>query len=206
MTYKSPFFVVEEFLSPLACEDIVSHINFTVPDMDTNDRPIKTHTTNDLAQSIIFNSLEPLIPRIEQYYNFEYKGTETMSFEWYAQDVEGTFACENSAFVRGKWLRVRPRDVSAILFLSDYNDRMPFEDEYEVYGGKLEFPQHQFGFLPRRGTLIAYPSDPHFINMTAAVLAGDLYQARMHIAAQAPLIYQPSDFPGDFTKWFADNM
>ena len=90
------------------------------------------------------------------------------------------------------------------MFLSDYSENYPFDSDYEVYGGKLEFPQHDFGFNPERGTLIMYPSGPHFINAFSEVLAGDLFAARFHFGTHMPFLYNPEEFPGDYTNWFSD--
>jgi hypothetical protein len=136
------------------------------------------------------------------YYQQAYKGTERMQFEWYPEGCTSEFVCENSEFLRQKWLRTKARDFTCILFLSDYQEKIPFEQEFEVYGGKLEFVQHKFGFNPKRGTLIVFPSDPHFINITTPILAGDLFQVRIQIAAKSPYLYNPQDFPGNYTTWF----
>ena len=47
-----------------------------------------------------------------------------------------------------------------------------------------------------------FPSSPHFINATTDVTYGDLFQARFHISAQAPYLYDPKEFPGTYTDWF----
>jgi hypothetical protein len=90
------------------------------------------------------------------------------------------------------------------LFLTDYNDKPPFDEDYEVFGGKLEFPQHQFGFNPQRGTLIAFPSEPHFINMVSSILVGSLYLTKFHIATKSPLLYDPNKFPGNYNTWLRE--
>jgi hypothetical protein len=92
-----------------------------------------------------------------------------------------------------------------VLFLSDYQESPSFDSEYEVYGGKLEFPQHAFGFNPRRGTLVLFPSDPHFINVTSDVFVGELFQSRLQLAASTPYFYDSEMFPGNYTQWFAGN-
>lgn len=200
---KSPFYVVEGFISPLMCEDIVDMLDYNIPDQDKDGKDIPSTRSCEAAEEILFNKLQYLLPELQAYYKFIYKGTERLSFEWYPQDTKGEIHAENSTFVRGKWLRTRQRDLTAVLFLSDYQDNIPFDEEFEVYGGKLEFPQHQFGFNPQRGTLIVFPSDPHFINLTAKAVLGDAHQVRFHVAAQTPLLYDPKQFPGDFRKWFA---
>jgi len=201
-TPKSPFLVIENFISPLMCEQLVDACDFDFPDYDAKGNPIKMLRGHEENQEIIYERILPLIPKIEQYYEFEYEGMEAMVFEWYSPGVISDLHCENSQYLRKKWVQTQMRDFTGILFLSDYNDNVPFDSDYEVYGGKLEFPQHQFGFNPQRGTLIFYPSGPHFINANAPILVGDLYQAKIHIAGPKPYLYDPTQFPGDYTTWF----
>jgi hypothetical protein len=202
MKPTSPFYVIEDFVSPLLCEELLEMCNFTVPDVDKFDKNVVTITSNDRAEEIIYEQLQLHMPNIQSHYSIQYKGTEPILFEWYTEGCVGTMAVENSVFVRGKWLRTKARDLSAILFLNDYQEGNGFDSEYEVYGGKLEFPQHQFGFNPQRGTLVVFPSDPHFINVTSKVQAGELVQARIQISAQSMYLYDPSKFPGNYLSWF----
>ena len=126
-----------------------------------------------------------------------------MDFEWYPPGASKDVHCENSSFTKAKkWLRHRDRDLSFVLFLSSWQPTVPFDGDFECKGGKLEFPQHNFGFNPERGTLIVFPSSPHFINATAMVEAGELHQVRFHMAGMLPYMYDPSDFPGDYMSWF----
>jgi len=203
MQANSPFKVYSEFLSPLQCEHIIDDLDLTYPDITDNLIPWTTLHNND-AEELIFNKLQPLIPEIEHHYGLKYRGSKEMLFEWYPTGAEGNFVCENSKRVNDKWARVYDRDITCMLFLVDYHDKEDFNDDWECYGGKLEFPQHGFGFQPQRGTLIIYPSDPHFINITTSVAAGDLVQVRWSIAAQKPYLYDHTGFPGDYTNWFID--
>lgn len=201
----SPFHIIQDFISPMMCEDIVYELNFTVPDVDLDHKPQKTIRSNDKAEDLIFDRIQKIIPDLEERYKIKYEGTERIIFEWYSEGCVGEpVHCENSEFLRSKWLRIKNRDLSAILFMSDFQETIPFDQDFEVYGGKLEFAQHAFGFNPERGTLIVFPSSPHFINATNQILAGDLYQARFHIAASVPFLYQPVDFPGDFASWLQE--
>lgn len=201
-TAKSPFLVVQDFLSPKVCESIADNLGFYSPDINEEGKPIKMFRHDDHGQEIIFNRLQSYISTIESHYNVEYKGTEQMIFEYLAQGTVTEPICENSNYVSKKWARTKNRDLTAVLFFSDYNRHVPFDGDYEVYGGKLEFPQHGFGFNPVRGVLIVYPSGPHFINANAAIVAGDLYQVRIHMATHLPYLYNPHDFPGDYRSWF----
>lgn len=202
MEPKSPFLIYREFCSPLLCEQIVDHLDLTVPDVNTSGVPIRFVKHDEKMEAILFERFDVLRPQIEQYYDIEIRGTERMTFEWWPQGSEGELTCENSNYLRKKWLRTRDRDVTAIAFFSQHQETIPFEHEFEVYGGKLEFPQWDFGFVPERGTLIMYPSDPHFINKIAPVLAGDVILVRFHIAAAMPYLFDPKKFPGDYKIWF----
>lgn len=199
---KCPFLIYEDFLSPKRCEFIVDSLGFYAPDTDTEGNPIKMSRHHEGSERVIFDRLESYIPNITKYYEIGYRGTEQMSFEYLAEGTVSEPVCENSNYINKQWARTKDRDLTGILFLSDYNDNPPFDSDYEVYGGKLEFPQHGFGFNPQRGTLIVYPSGPHFINANAAILAGDLFQVRMHIAADIPYMYDPKKFPGNYKTWF----
>lgn len=204
---KSPFILKQSFLSPLLCEEIVDNLEFLYPDIDENDKPLKSMRGNDKSQEIIYEYLQDLIPEIENRYGIAYDGTMRMMFEWYPQACKGEEPhCENSDYVRGKWIRTRERDITCVVFMSDYQEKTPFDSDFEVYGGKLEFPQHSFGFNPKRGTLVAFPSTPHFINNTTGIIAGDLYQVRFHIAAKTPYEHVVSEYPGDFRNWFKGLM
>lgn len=199
---KSPFFVVQDFVSPQTCEDIVDTLEFVTPDVDKDDNEVLTIKTNEAAEQVIYERFLNILPQIEEYYGIDYKGMERINFEWFPQGSMGEHHAENANFLRGKWLRTRQRDLTAVLFLSDYQEAEAIELEFEVYGGKLEFPQHKFSFNPTRGTLVIFPSDPHFINITTPVVVGDLYQARIQLAAKNMYIYNPQEFPGNYTMWF----
>jgi hypothetical protein len=199
---KSPFYIVQDFLSPKLCEQFVDNLEMYEPDVNKDDKPIMTIRQNEKIEAHIFERFQQLVPEIEKYYGFEYKGMEHINFEWAAEEFEGGKpVCENSNYLRKKWVRTKTRDITGVIFFSDYQETIPFDNEYECYGGKLEFPQHGFGFNPQRGTLVLYPSDPHFINVTTAVLAGDLFRAKLQIAAETPYIYQPDQFPGNYKEW-----
>ena len=205
-TAKSPFLIFKNFLSPKQCEQIVDDLDFYSPDTDKQGNPIKSYKFKENCQQLIFNRYEPLIDDIMNHYDTQYRGTEQIVFEYFAQGTVGQPLCENSDYLRKKWVRTKNRDLTGLIFLCDYNDDIPYDSEYEVYGGKLEFPQHGFGFNPQRGTMIIYPSDPHFINATSDIIYGDLIQARVQIVTKTPYLYQPAKFPGNYKTWFANHL
>jgi len=202
--FKSPFLIHQEFLSPLLCEEILDLMNITVPDVDFEGNPQPSFRHNKAAEKIVFERFKGLIPTIEDYYRIEYRATEKMFFEWYSEGSSGRPLCDSSEYINKKWIKTKDRDITGIIFLSEFRDTSPFDPDYEVRGGKLEFPQHGFGFNPERGTLVLFPSVPQFINATAPVEAGDLFQIRFHIAAQEPFLYNPLEFPGNYTVWFQE--
>lgn len=204
ITPKSPFFVMQDLLSPKVCEQIIDKVGFYAPDHDENDNPIAMSKTHESSQELVYYPFMETVSSLEEYYGFKHNGTETMQFEFMAEGVEPIPHCENSKYIEKKWARVYNRDFTCVVFLSDYNDEPPFDSDFEVYGGKLEFPQHKFGFNPKRGTMIAYPSGPHFINASSTPIVGDLFQVRFHIACALPFLYQPTDFPGNYLSWFGD--
>lgn len=199
---KSPFYVVQDFLTPKQCEIIVDNLGYYSPDVDKDGKAIKMMRNHEESEKIVYDKFKMLIPTLEEYYGFKHRGTEIMTFEFLAEGVTPEAICDNSKWIKKKWVRTKDRDFSVVLFLSDYQDQLPFDSDYEVYGGKLEFLQHKFGFNPERGTLIVYPSGPHFINATADIIAGDLFQAKFHLAGQSPYLYQPSEFAGNYLTWF----
>lgn len=177
-------------------------VDFTVPDRNIDEKDVLTQRSCNIAEEFLYQHVSKLRSQLISHYDIEYHATEQMSFLWYPQGASGKFECENSEYVRKSWLRVRNRDLTGILFLSDYQSKTPFDGEYEVYGGKVEFPQWKFGFNPTRGTLVVYPSGPHFINVVSPILAGDLFMVKFHIAAKTPLMFDPKKFPGDYKSWF----
>lgn len=201
-TPKSPFYIVRNFLSAKQCEQIVQNLGFMNPDEDVDGNPLKMIRHNEFSESVIYDRFQPIIPDLEKYYDMIHRGTEVVTFEMYPETTINEPTCEACKYLHRKWVKTKDRDFSCVLFLSDYNEDASFDDDFEVYGGKLEFLQHQFGFNPERGTLIVYPSGPHFINVVAPVQVGDLYMAKFHVATHMPYLYQPANFPGDYRTWF----
>lgn len=201
---KSPFYVIPDFISPLMCEEIVDQLDFTIPDLSPSGAPVPSMKTDDDYEAYLFQQFEKYRDSIAAYYDSDHRATSQFAFKWYPVGSKEGMHAENSIYKDGKWMRIYDRDITCVLFLSDHQDKPPFDDDYEVYGGKLEFPQHGFGFNAQRGTLIAFPSVPHFVNGVAPILAGSLYIAKFHIATKVPLMYNPAKFPGDYKTWLRE--
>lgn len=202
MTSKSPFIVIDKFLSPLECEAAVERSFFSFPNRDDKNQPIKSVTRNITTEELILDRMDDVLDFMEDYYGYEHGGILPIEVEHYPEGAksEGT-RCENSLY-NGKWLRVNDQDFTAILFLKDDNTSTNFDDYYEVYGARLQFPNYNFSFHPQRGQLIIFPSNQHFLNATIPPSIGDLYQLRMQFVGMKPYAFDPKMFPGNHTTWF----
>ena len=73
-------------------------------------------------------------------------------------DAENWFAEEK------KWKRVIDRDLSILIYLNE-----------GYQGGEIVFPNFGFGFPPKRGLMIAFPSDCRFVHNANPVRSGVRY-------------------------------
>lgn len=202
---KSPFLVYEEFISPLQCEEVISNNNAIFPNYDKDGNVLPVYSGNKLAEMRIAPKIfEEIVPDIENHYGVDVKGIKSFLIEWYATNFNGSPQprCENSLYINGKWGRCNDHDFTGVIFLNDYQDSTPFDSDFEVYGGKLEFPTHEFSFNPQRGRLVIFPGAPNFINATSKISAGELTQIRFHIATHDLFVYNMNEFPGNYKTWF----
>lgn len=208
---KSPFIVVQDFLSPKMCENILKDINVVSPDTDINGDPKKLERFCLTWDQPIAEKFRELIPDIESRYNCSYRGLEKPVFQYYPENAkvpaEGP-GCENSKFVRKKWVMHKDVDLVGFIWLKDFNENVPLDPRHEIYGGKLEFPAYNFSLMPQRGTLVMFPAGPHFISVISPMLLGDLYQIKLPVCISAKeggrWFYQPSDYPGTWQDWLAE--
>lgn len=212
---KSPFVVVPNFLSPLTCERIAEEIKVVNPTVDLTGRPLKQERHCLNWEMPIAERFREIVPTIEETYDCSYRGLEQPVFQFYPEYSKAPAenpGCENSRFVRKKWVMYKDVDLVGFIWLKDYNDNVPLDPRHEVYGGKLEFthPAHQFSLLPQRGTLVLYPAGPHFITVISPVLLGDLYQIKLNVCVEEKSggrwLYQPAKFPGTWQEWLAGHF
>lgn len=203
MKYKSPFLVIEDFLSPLTCESIVDTLGFGFPDIDAEGKPRKAMTFNRLIEMRLSDDLSDIIELTEQYYTTKIKGIHPLEFEWYPEGCPTSPPkCENSIILGGNWVRANNKDFVGVIFLNDYQETTPFDPDFEVRGGKLQFPTHGFGFNPKRGMLVIFPGNEYFVYGTSGVQVGNLHQIKMYMTSEKPFVYDPNDFPGNYEVWF----
>ncbi len=205
MSTASPFFIVENFISPKECEDITNKIRVKEPVL-VDGVPQKLERFHAECEDLLFSRLTPHIPEIEKQYDLKYKGTEKLVFQYFpvSNQIAENPGCANSQYIRKKWVKTKDRDLTGILWLRDYQNEVPLDIRSEVYGGKLEFPQYQFSLQPKRGMLVLYPAYPNFITAISQVLVGELYCVRFNITADGLWLYDPAKFQGSWTEWFKE--
>lgn len=208
----SPFIVVQDFLSPLTCEKILNDIKVATPDRDVNGDPKKSEHFNLFWEQDIAERFRSVVPQIEQQYKAKYRGLEKPVFQYYPENAKTPAeqpGCENSKYLRKKWVMYKDVDLVGFIWLKDFNDSVPLDNATEVYGGKLEFPVYNFSLVPQRGTLVLFPAGPHFINVISHVLVGDLYQIKLNVCISEEndgrWFYQPTNFPGTWQSWFKEH-
>lgn len=201
---RSPFFVIDELLSPLSCEQIVDEIDFNGFSVDpATSKPTKTTLTNKRCDVLVEDALVQHIDAINRHFGVEVDDVLSIAYEWFPEGCASLPAAADGFTRMGRdWVRSSSEDLVAILFMSQYNTVAPFDSDFEVFGGKLEYPTFGFGFNPTMGSLIVHPAAPNFISTTSPVIVGDLFQARIRLSSRRPVRFDIRDYPGDFRTWF----
>lgn len=209
---RSPFFVIEDAVSPAKCELIIGQLGIRQPSIGEDGKPLKHERLVKDAELVTFiqDAIQPSLGQMEERYDAAIKNFETPLFQQYFEspgspaEIHG---CENARFLRKKWVKVKDIDLVGYLWLKDYNSGVPLDPRFEVYGGKLEFPAYDFSLVPQRGTMVFFPGGPHFITATSPVLVGTLevikVGIKLHLPDGEPWLYQPQAYPGSYQEWFA---
>lgn len=212
-TIHSPFLTFEHFISPAVCERLVGELGIRPTPVAEGEKAIKNERILKDAEYIaLFKGLvQEQVGRIEEKYNATVVGMEPPMFTQYFEDPKNPaehHGCENAKYLRKKWVKTKDVDLVGYLWLKDYGGGVPLDPRMEVYGGKLEFPAYNFSLVPQRGTLVLYPAGPHFITAISPILVGSLEQIKITVKLKAKdgsmFIYQPSNFPGTYQEWFAE--
>ena len=208
---RSPFLVKQDFLSPLLCEKIINEVHIDAPDTDLAGNPKSLERFSLKWEHEIASRFRELVPEIEERYDCTYSRLAAPVFQYFPENAKEPASkpgCENSVYVRKKWVKNKDVDLVGYLWLKDFNGSPPLDPRHEVFGGKLEFPVYNFSLLPQRGTLVIFPAGPHFISVISPVMLGDLYQIKLQVNITTKegvlWLYQPSNFPGKWDEWFKE--
>jgi len=207
---KSPFFVIEDAVSPAKCDVITKQLGISVPSKDEAGYPLKHECFITDAELVGYlqEAIMPSVGDMESRYGGAIKTFETPLFRQYFENPSRPcelHGCENAKFLRKKWVKVKDVDLVGYLWLKDFNSGVPLDPRFEVYGGKLEFPAYDFSLVPSRGTMVFFPAGPHFITAISPVLVGSLEVVKISIKLHVQdgfWEYKPELFPGDYMQWF----
>lgn len=203
MRNRSPFLILNNFLSPLECENYVYASDLSFPNTEVDGTPVKTTFKLPLLQRRVWNRIEQYFSSIESYYNVEIDSVSSIDVEWYPEKcLDEPARCENSLYNGRKWAIRNNYDFTVIVFLKTYNEKTDFDVDFECYGGKLEMINHQFSFNPNRGNAIVFPSNQYFINRTTSPILGDFLQLRFHITCTQRFAYDRNMYMGNYSTWF----
>jgi hypothetical protein len=218
MKIRSPFLIYPEFISPKKCQELVSAVEVKSPNFDQNNNPLKMERHYLEGEDFIYSRLKEKIPEIEDRYDSTFKGAEKMVFQYFPENQKAPAenpGCENSKFMRKKWIKVKDVDLVGFLWLKDFNDTAPLDPRTEMFGGKLEFPAYNFSFTPQAGTLVIFPAGPHFITAISPILVGSLYQVKINLCispndGSLMWMYDPQKYPagksGFIDSWFGEHF
>jgi hypothetical protein len=121
--------------------------------------------------------------RIERHYGVEFEAIHGLYVLKYK---EGGFHVphndsEEQRLKEGelRWVRVLPRDVSILIYLSDSSD---------YTGGSLYFPELYVAVRPQLGMAVTFPSDHRFVHAAEPITSGTRYAIASWISCKTPLV------------------
>lgn len=190
MSLKSPFFVVEDFLSPLQCDRLIS-LNKVV-----NGGTCIRHL-NEGQFSVVSNSLTDYSEQICERYGAELSTDIKLLFQQFEENASRPALSpqvEGWESLRRKWTKTKNIDLVGFIPLKSYCDSLPIDLNFEVYGGKLEMLNFNFSILPERGSLILMPAAPNFIHAISPINFGSFEMVKINCTFTTPWSFDLSKF------------
>lgn len=163
---KPPCLIFHEFLSPLKSRDC----------------------NRDLYINAKFDGIKAYI---ENYYDINIKTVSTI-----IESSDINLTCDNSFYKHGKWILKNHYDFTCYIPLMNHNNHVPFDDEYDVYGGELIFPNFKKQLSLNIGDLLIFPSCPNFIHHHNKPMIGYFKYINFFITAEKRFEY-------DYKQWDA---
>jgi len=205
MEKKKPFLIFKDFVSPLACEQIITDLKIhnTYPIIGQDGSPRKSIFHNNLNTTRIMNRFDDVVSKMEENFDTSYLGTHQLMFEWYpTQYKKVETVCDAYHYKKSDgWKKANLLDFTAILWLNEFNDSSDFDPYYEVYGGNLNFPNFDINFKPSRGTLLLFPSTPNFVYNVGNISYGSLTQVHFQIRTATGFTFNKDEYDMNPKNW-----
>lgn len=205
MQKKKPFLIFEDFVNPLACEQIINdlRIHTTYPLIGQDGSPRKSIFHNNLNTTRIMRMFDGVVTELESNFDTTYLGTHQLMFEWYPTNYKKVEpVCDAYQYTKKEgWKKSNLLDFTGILWLNDFNDSEDFDPYFEVYGGNLNFPNFDINFKPQRGTLVIFPSTPNFVYNVGQISYGSLTQVHFQIRSTGDFQYNQDEYDLNPESW-----
>jgi hypothetical protein len=148
--------------------------------------PLKCRDDNVLK--IVEHRFTDYTTIIEQYYNVNVK---EISSPILSNDCNVT--CDNSRYKRN-WIRKNDYDFTGYIALSNYSKDVPFDEDYDVYGGELIFKNYGIQISPTMGDLIIFPSCANFLHYHNKPMVGTFNYIKLFITCENPYIFNFKEY------------
>lgn len=195
---KSPFLILEEYLSPLQCENILNDL-YCIDCIDFSDTNKKY--CYPISDDALFNHLEKIIksiyPKINEMYGVNCAKIEVIEYRLMRENTEATdFQAYNSVYLNGQWVRNEFNDFVITIMLTSHVQSTDdgLDAEFEHYGAGIQYPQHNVTFYSDRGGILIHPSDPHFIHNISANHLGTCALINVAVSCDNLYLYDPVSF------------
>jgi len=191
---KSPFLIQQNFIPQKICQEIVDLTLDISNETKVYSEPLSHNYIN------IHNSF--LEAQIGSHFNTKIINS-IISLDSYTESYIPEFTCASTVRKNNMWFRNKDYDFETVIFLKSFLETPPIDTNFEVYGGKLEFPSFGFGLNPERGTSVTFPCVPNFLNAISEIKIGKLDVLRIFHRSDTMYIYESDQFKGTYIDWFS---
>jgi hypothetical protein len=203
MTTFGPILKIDNFISPLFCEDIIDRANSNICSVDANGNPLKTLIFNELTEIRYSPYLDDLIENlVDPHYGTEISYISKTTIEWFPENYKNIgHGIDGYHFLNKKWINTSDVDFVTICFLNDFCNKPNFDRLTDVYGGEIIFNNFNLTIKPARGMLLAFPANPAFAYRIDNVIMGDLFVLKNILTSESKYAYNASSFSGTPEEW-----
>ena len=192
----SPFYVIEDFISPFQCERFIS--------LNASGKSQTIQKLNGGGIPLIENSFADHTESIQNRFNCILSESIDSTFIQLKENSTGGStppAIPGWMNSRKKWFRTENIDFVGIIPLKTFSSDVPMDTRFEVYGGKIEFQNFNFSILPERGSLILIPSAPNFIHSISPILFGTFEYIQILLSTTEPWVYNSELFSPEISAF-----